>query len=98
MDILKKYFPLSFGAADIAGLVIKIIIYIVIGAVAGCLGLILGIVPIVGGILAGILDTLCGLYSLFNDLIKCDKCDCVGNYHEVVEEVCKLPNEVVLKE
>lgn len=63
MDILKKYFPLSFGAADIAGLVIKIIIYIVIGAVAGCLGLILGIVPIVGGILAGILDTLCGLYS-----------------------------------
>lgn len=62
MDILKKYFPLSFGAADIAGLIVKIIIYIVIGAVVSCIGWIVGLVPIVGGAIAGILGTLSGLY------------------------------------
>lgn len=62
MDTLKKYFPLSFGATDIAGLIIKIVIYLVIGVVVGGVGMILGIVPFVGGALAWILDSLCGIY------------------------------------
>ena len=35
MDILKKFFPLSFGAKDVANLIIKIIIYAVIDVVLG---------------------------------------------------------------
>ena len=33
MDMLKKFFPYSFGAKDITNLIVKIIVYIVVGAV-----------------------------------------------------------------
>ena len=34
MDMLKKYFPYSFGAKEITDLVVKIIVYVIVGAVA----------------------------------------------------------------
>lgn len=55
MDMLKKFFPYSFGAKDVAALVIKIIVYVVASAL---LGFVLGIIPFIGGILG----TLVGLY------------------------------------
>ena len=42
MEMLKKFFPYSFGAADVKGLVIKILVYLVASAV---LGFILGLIP-----------------------------------------------------
>lgn len=56
MDMLKKFFPYSFGAKDVAGLVIKIIVYLV---VSGILGFVIGLIPLVGGLIA----SLIGLYS-----------------------------------
>ena len=46
MDMLKKFFPLSFGAADVKALVIKIAIYVIGGYVLGwgIVGIWLGIV------------------------------------------------------
>jgi hypothetical protein len=32
MDVLKKFFPISFGARDVAGLVLRIIIYVLANA------------------------------------------------------------------
>lgn len=56
MDMLKKVFPYSFGAADVKGLVIKVIIYLVVSAVGGW---ILGLLPLVGGILSWVLGLYC---------------------------------------
>ena len=56
MDMLKKFFPYSFGAKDVAGLVIKIVVYIVASAV---LGFVVGLIPFVGGLVG----SLIGLYS-----------------------------------
>ena len=56
MDTLKKFFPYSFGAKDVAGLVIKIVVYLVASAV---LGFVIGLIPLVGGLVA----SLIGLYS-----------------------------------
>lgn len=63
MDTLKKYFPVSFGASDVAGLVVKVIIYLAIGAVASCVGILLGLIPFVGGALAAVVGTFVGFYS-----------------------------------
>ena len=78
MDTLKKIFPLSFGASDVAGLVIKIIIYIVVAAIGGIvIGLaaaVLALIPVVGGILAwlvGSIGSLVGLYSLIGIVLTC---------------------------
>ncbi len=56
MDMLKKFFPYSFGAKDVTGLVIKILVYLVAGAVVG---FVLGLIPLIGGLLG----SLVGLYS-----------------------------------
>ncbi len=56
MDILKKFFPYSFGVKDIAALIIKIVVYLVASAV---LGWVAALIPLVGGLLA----SLIGLYS-----------------------------------
>lgn len=55
MDMLKKFFPYSFGAQDVKGLVLKVLIYLVVSAVV-CT--VLGLIPLVGGILS----TVAGLY------------------------------------
>lgn len=71
MDTLKKFFPISFGASDVAGLIIKILIYIVVavlgGVVVGVAAWVLSIIPIVGGLLAwlvGVVGSVVGLYAL----------------------------------
>ena len=53
MDMLKKLFPYSFGAAEVKDLVIKILVYVLGGAVVG---FVLGLLPIVGGILGWIVN------------------------------------------
>lgn len=61
MDLLKKFFPLSFGAKDVASLVIKVIIYVVAGIVFGFLiGLLAGI-PVVG-LLASLIGAFAEVY------------------------------------
>lgn len=59
MAQLKKFFPFSFGIADVTKLVINIIIYIVIAAVGGLILALLSSIPIVGwlfSILGGLID------------------------------------------
>ena len=69
MDLLKKVFPFSFGAADIANLIIKILVYLVAGAV---LGWIIGLIPLVGDLLAGLVGLYCtaGLIIAILDYLK----------------------------
>lgn len=62
MDTLKKFFPFSFGAKDVAELVVKIIIYVVAGAVIGFLLSIIGKIPLIG-IITGLIGTLVGIYT-----------------------------------
>ena len=56
MDMLKKFFPYSFGAAEVKDLVIKIIVYLVAGAV---IGWVVGLIPLGGGQIS----SLVGLYG-----------------------------------
>lgn len=56
MDIIKKLFPYSFGAADIKALVIKIVVYLVVSAV---LGWVIGLIPFIGGIISWIIGIYC---------------------------------------
>lgn len=56
MDIIKKLFPYSFGAADIKALVIKIVVYLVASAV---LGFVIGLIPFIGGIIAWVIGIYC---------------------------------------
>ena len=62
MDILKKFFPYSFGAKDIAALVTKIIVYIVVALVAGIVlwlaGAITGWIPLLGAVIGWILKII----------------------------------------
>lgn len=69
MDMLKKYFPYSFGAADVKDLVIKILVYVLGGAVVG---FVLGLLPIVGGILGWIVNiyTTVGWILVVLDYLK----------------------------
>ncbi len=61
MALLKKFFPYSFGAKDIAALIIKIVILLVVGAVATwVIGLLAGI-PVVGLLVS----LVCGLIDLY---------------------------------
>ena len=56
MDMLKKVFPYSFGAAAVMDLVIKVIVYLVASAV---LGWVLGLIPLLGGILGWVIGLYC---------------------------------------
>ena len=35
--------------------------------------------------------------AFYNNFIKCDKSQGIGNYHEIVKEICKLPYKVIGK-
>ena len=61
MDILKKFFPYSFGVKDLTDMIVKIIVYVVVGAVAGVLIGLLAKLPIIGiiGALGGLVDLYC---------------------------------------
>lgn len=76
MDMLKKYFPLSFKTRNsVADLIINIIIYLVIGVVAGALIGILAGLPIIGKIIVivgGLIDiyVLAGIVISVLDYLK----------------------------
>ncbi|MBQ3195247.1 MAG: hypothetical protein IJB65_02160 [Clostridia bacterium] len=63
MDALKKFFPFSFGAKDVAAFIIKIIIYLVAGAIIGVVLSLVGKIPVVG-IITGIIGTIAEIYIL----------------------------------
>lgn len=59
MELLKKIFPFSFGAKDVADLVIRIIIFVVAGVVAGVVIGLVSSIPVIGwpiGLLGGLVD------------------------------------------
>lgn len=62
MDLLKKFFSLSFNIADVKALVINIVIYIVASTVLGWIIGLLGKIP-VPGILFGLIGGAVGLYA-----------------------------------
>ncbi len=71
MDILKKYFPFSFGSKDVASLIIKVVIYVaalIVGAaVLGLVGALVSIITL--GFLAGLVGfigfVVGGLFELY---------------------------------
>ena len=64
MDLLKKYFPYSFGAADIVSLVIKILVYIIAGVLIGLVCKVISLVPFIGPIIAWVVGTVLEIYVL----------------------------------
>ncbi len=56
MDMLKKFFPYSFGAGTIVELIIKIVVYLVASAL---LGWVLSLIPLLGGIVAWVVGIYC---------------------------------------
>jgi len=75
MDTLKKFFPYSFGAADVTALVIKIIVYVVVAAVVSIVIKLLAWIPVLGwiiGILGGLVDLyiLIGIVLVVLDYLK----------------------------
>ena len=60
MDLLRKYFPFSFRANDVAGLIVTVLVYIVADVICGfVIGLLSGL-PLIG-ILIGLVGSLLGL-------------------------------------
>lgn len=59
MDMLKKFFPYSFGAKDTNSLVVKIVVYVVAAVLAGVVlwlaGALTGWIPVLGGIIGTLL-------------------------------------------
>ena len=63
MDLLKKYFPYSFGVKDLTNLIIKIIVYVVAGVIIATIAGIIGKIPLVGGILGWAIGTVANIYT-----------------------------------
>ena len=70
MDMLKKFFPISFKYADtVANLVIGILIYLVGGAIAGTIIGWLSAIPLIG-LVFGLVGSVLGIYSLAGIVIE----------------------------
>jgi len=69
MDLLKKFFPYSYGAKEVKDLVIKIIVYVVAmvigGAMLGLVNLIVGWLPLIGGIIGWVLGLAGSLIEIY---------------------------------
>lgn len=63
MDMLKKYFPYSFGAKELKDLIIKIIVYVVAGVVIGTVASVISLIPLIGGIVGWIIGTVANIYT-----------------------------------
>ncbi|MBO5079012.1 MAG: hypothetical protein J6B67_04945 [Oscillospiraceae bacterium] len=71
MEMLKKFFPFSFGEKnDVAALIINCLIYLVVGIVAGFLIGILAKIPVLG-IVIGLVGSLVDLYVLVGIVLSC---------------------------
>lgn len=64
MDLLKKFFPYSFGAKDVTGLVIKIVVYLVVGLIVSLVCKLVSLIPFVGPIVAWLVGSVVDLYVL----------------------------------
>lgn len=64
MDMLKKFFPFSFGKKpDVTSLVIALLVYLVAAVVASVVLFLLALIPVIG-ILFGIVGGIVDLYLL----------------------------------
>lgn len=77
MDMLKKFFPYSFGAKDTTALVIKIVVYVVAMVVGGLLlsliGLISGWIPLLGAVIGwilGVIGTVIEVYCVIGIVLS----------------------------
>ena len=62
MDIMKKFFPLSFKyTKSVVDLIVGIIVYILVGAIGGVAIFIASLIPVVG-ILVGIVGWILDVY------------------------------------
>lgn len=64
MDMLKKFFPYSFGAKDVSGLIIKIVVYLVVGLIVTLVCKLISLIPILGPIVAWFVGAVVDLYVL----------------------------------
>ena len=71
MSLLKKLFPISFGAKNVSALIIKIVIYLVFALIGGIIlalaGFIAGWIPLLGGIrlwALGVIGTIIDIYAV----------------------------------
>lgn len=71
MDLLKKIFPLSFGAKkDVAALIINILIQLVVAVVVGFIIGIVATIPVIG-IIVGLVGGLVDIYFLAGIVLSC---------------------------
>lgn len=63
MDMIKKYFPLSFKVEDVKAFVIALIVYVLVDVVCGAVIGLLANIPLIG-IIFSILGAVVGLYAL----------------------------------
>lgn len=63
MDILKKFFPLSFKVEEIKSFIISLVIYAVIDVVCGFVIGLLAIIPLIG-IIFSLIGSIVGIYAL----------------------------------
>lgn len=63
MDMLKKYFPYSFGAKDLTALIIKVIVYFVAGFIVGTIASIIGLIPLIGPIIGWAVGLIANIYT-----------------------------------
>ncbi len=62
MDMLKRFFPLSFKAKDLNALIVALIVYVVVDVLCGAVIGLLAKIPLIG-LVFGILGTVIGLYA-----------------------------------
>lgn len=68
MDLLKTFFPVSFGAKDNQSFITLLVLFVIGVVVTGLLAWLLGKIPILG-IITNILFSLVGLYLLASLII-----------------------------
>lgn len=75
MEMLKKYFPYSFGAETLGNLIVKAIVYVLVGFIAGAVIGLLAAIPVVNllvGLVCGIIDiyVVAGVVIAILDFLK----------------------------
>lgn len=68
MELLKTFFPFSFGAKDKQGLITLIILFVIGVVICSVLGWLLGKIPVIN-IISGIVFWVAGLYLLVSLII-----------------------------
>ena len=69
MDILKKFFPISFSAKELKPFIISLVIYVLVDVVCGFVIGLLAKIPVLG-ILFSLLGSIIGLYALMGIVLS----------------------------